>query len=92
MGLPDWGLVPTGDSYKEFVMAPQALKICGCLSADSNSKLFAIGNRAGDYDMDGWRRGHRLDVRGLLCQEGYRPSHLRPTAQSSLLTPAIVTT
>jgi hypothetical protein len=26
-----------------FVMSPAALKICGCLTADSNSKLFAIG-------------------------------------------------
>jgi len=41
-------------------MAPQALKICGCLTADSNSKLFAIDGYYGeqrsyytDYDMCG---------------------------------------
>jgi hypothetical protein len=53
-----WGLVPMGESYPtQFTMPPQALKICGCLTADSNSKLFAIDgysyNSYGDnaYDM-----------------------------------------
>jgi len=40
-----WGL--TDDA--EFCMPPQALKICGCLSADTNSNLFAIDGD--DYDM-----------------------------------------
>jgi hypothetical protein len=41
-----WGLVNTSGSTPpyptQFRMPPQALKICGCLTADSNSKLFAI--------------------------------------------------
>jgi len=53
----DWdyliqGLTPDAEA---FYMMPKALKICGCLTADSNSKLFAIdGIYAGDgpgYDM-----------------------------------------
>jgi hypothetical protein len=43
-----------------FLMAPQALKICGCLSPDTNSKLFAIGvdmpameeHSGAGYDME----------------------------------------
>jgi hypothetical protein len=48
-----WGLVPWGETTPpyptEFTMPPQALKICGCLTADSNSKLFAIDDD--DYAM-----------------------------------------
>jgi len=40
-----WGL----DQDVSFYMQPQALKICGCLSADTNSHLFAIDGD--DYDM-----------------------------------------
>jgi hypothetical protein len=40
-----WGL----DSDVYFGMQPQALKICGCLTSDSNSRLFAIDWN--DYDM-----------------------------------------
>ena len=32
-----------------FIMMPQALKICGCTTADSYSRLFAIG-----FDLDEW--------------------------------------
>jgi hypothetical protein len=47
-----WGLVPMGESYPtQFTMPPQALKICGCLTADSNSKLFAIDGNNAYYDM-----------------------------------------
>jgi hypothetical protein len=52
-----WGLEPAGASYPtKFVMAPQALKICGCLTADSNTKLFAIDGWNG-YDMDEGQNG-----------------------------------
>jgi hypothetical protein len=44
-----WGLETDDDDYVSFVMAPHALKICGCLTADSNSRLFAID--ADDYDI-----------------------------------------
>jgi hypothetical protein len=53
-----WGLDPQNDQYAtKFIMAPQALKICGCLTADSNSKLFAIDGPlfegpCNSYDMD----------------------------------------
>jgi len=40
-----WGL----DEDVSFIMQPQALKICGCLTADSNSHLFAIDGDT--YDM-----------------------------------------
>ena len=52
------GLTADGEA---FYMMPKALKICGCLTADSNSKLFAIdGLYAGDgpgYDMAKARDG-----------------------------------
>ena len=35
----------------DFRMPPQALKICGCLTPDTNSHLFVIDGDA-DYDMD----------------------------------------
>jgi len=49
-----------GDHCADFRMAPQALAICGCLSADTNSHLFVVdggypsGYGFGDngYDMD----------------------------------------
>jgi hypothetical protein len=47
-----WGL----DTSADFDMTPQALKICGCLTADTNSKLFAIGSSQG-YDMDDGEEG-----------------------------------
>jgi photosystem II stability/assembly factor-like uncharacterized protein len=51
-----WGLTSFDDDGAKFIMTPQALKICGCLTADSNSKLFAIGRvqlgDSCDYDMD----------------------------------------
>jgi hypothetical protein len=40
-----WGL----EADTDFGMPPQALKICGCLTADTNSHLFAIDWY--DYDM-----------------------------------------
>ena len=45
--------------YADFCMPPQALKICGCLTADSNSKLFAIDGEIGGnyYDMDEAQEG-----------------------------------
>jgi len=56
-GQADWDYLVEGLTAGEeaFYLMPKALKICGCLSADSNSKLFAIdGVYAGDgpgYDM-----------------------------------------
>lgn len=51
----DWDYLITS-KYAEFddasfIMMPQALKICGCLTLDSNSKLFAIGADEQGYDM-----------------------------------------
>jgi len=49
----DWDYLITSkyaDFYDAlFFMMPKALKICGCLTPDSNSKLFAIGD-----DIDYW--------------------------------------
>jgi hypothetical protein len=46
-----WDYLTLGLSDVElFNMAPDALKICGCLTADSNSKLFAIDGSQW-YDM-----------------------------------------
>jgi hypothetical protein len=52
-GMSDWdyliqGLTPDEEA---FYMTPQALKICGCMTADSNSKLFAIDGSE-PYDME----------------------------------------
>jgi hypothetical protein len=47
------GLTPDTEA---FYMLPKALKICGCLTADSNSKLFAIDG-LGIYDMARGRDG-----------------------------------
>lgn len=41
------GLTPDGEA---FYFMPKALKICGCLTADSTSKLFAIDGHS--YDME----------------------------------------
>jgi len=43
-----------GPDCADFRMPPQALKICGCLSADTNSHLFVIDgvDRMTGYDMD----------------------------------------
>jgi len=50
VGEAEWDYLTWGlDTEAEFNMQPQALKICGCLSADSNSRLFAID---GYYDYD----------------------------------------
>ncbi len=40
---------------EEFTREPSSLKICGCLSKDTNSNLFAIDDRDyyDDYDFDG---------------------------------------
>lgn len=47
------GLTPDEES---FFMMPDALKICGCLTADSNTKLFAI-DALDYYDMEKGRDG-----------------------------------
>lgn len=36
---------------EDFEATPDALKICGCLTADTNSKLFALDDGWSDYDM-----------------------------------------
>jgi hypothetical protein len=52
-GEDEWNYLTWGlDNDVYFSMQPQALKICGCLTADSNSKLFAIdGWTEAGYDM-----------------------------------------
>ena len=53
----EWDYLTLGLSDLErFNMIPDALKICGCLEATSNSKLFAIDGGA-DYDMDEFLTG-----------------------------------
>jgi hypothetical protein len=57
MSCVEWDYLTVGlDSYEGFQATPKALKICGCLTPDSNSKLFAIDSwsyRYNDgYDMD----------------------------------------
>ena len=53
----EWDYLTLGLSDLErFNMMPDALKICGCLTPDSNSKLFAIDGGA-DYDMDEFLTG-----------------------------------
>jgi len=58
----DWDYLITS-KYAEFddalfIMMPQALKICGCLTPDSNSKLFAIGDDESKwYDMSEGKYG-----------------------------------
>jgi len=70
-------------SAEAFIMMPRALKICGGLTPDCSSKLFAIDG-LGDYDMakaeDGtvWTfftagRGCEVDI-SLVLQGGSRPS------------------
>jgi hypothetical protein len=53
-----WGL----DEDAQFIMVPQALKVCGCLTPDTNTKLFAIDGPMNEdsydyYDMCGGQYG-----------------------------------
>jgi hypothetical protein len=53
----EWDYLTLGLSDVElFNMAPNALKICGCLTSDSNSHLFAIDGST-PYDMDEFLTG-----------------------------------
>jgi hypothetical protein len=57
LGEAEWDYLTAGLSTTErFNMAPDALKICGCLTADSDSKLFAIDGSL-DYDMAEGKEG-----------------------------------
>jgi hypothetical protein len=48
----DWDYLTLGLTSELFGMTPQALKICGCLTVDSNSKLCAIdGSEPYDVEM-----------------------------------------
>jgi hypothetical protein len=52
VGEAEWDYLTWGLYGEEaFVMAPQALKICGCLTSDSNSRLFVIDSDG--YDLCG---------------------------------------
>ncbi|MBA7502659.1 hypothetical protein ES706_01252 [subsurface metagenome] len=42
----DYLFCKLSENEEDFSLDPSALKICGCLTADSNSNLFAIDNRA----------------------------------------------
>ena len=47
----EWDYLTVGLNGNEyFIMGPQALKVCGCMDATTNTKLFAIGTEEG-YDM-----------------------------------------
>ena len=50
----DWDYLTEGLTSEQFIIAPGALKICGCLSPDTASRLFAIGVDAEEapYDME----------------------------------------
>jgi hypothetical protein len=51
LGEAEWDYLTEGlNATALFRMAPDALKICGCLTADSNSKLFAIDGSV-DYEI-----------------------------------------
>jgi len=53
----EWDYLTVGlNASMLFDMMPDALKICGCLSPDSHSKLFAIDGSA-DYDMNDFLTG-----------------------------------
>jgi len=55
-----WHPEGDGDECADFRMPPQALKICGCLTADTNSHLFAIDLFTPEgpyYDMDDGQEG-----------------------------------
>jgi len=47
----DWDYLTKGLTSELFKMTPQALKICGCLAEDTNSRLFAIDS-SDYYDME----------------------------------------
>jgi hypothetical protein len=54
----EWDYLTLGLSEKErFNMSPDALKICGCLMPDTNSKLFAIDGSCEGYDMEDYQTG-----------------------------------
>jgi hypothetical protein len=55
-GETDWDYVTVGFTFELFYRMPQALKICGCLTADSNSKLFAIDGSE-PYDVENAKTG-----------------------------------
>ena len=49
VGEAEWNYLTWGlDGDELFYMVPHALKICGCLTSDSNSKLFVVDG----YDVD----------------------------------------
>ena len=51
-GKADWDNVYVGLTHNEtFNLEPSSLKICGCLSPDTNSKLFAIDNGTAYYNQ-----------------------------------------
>jgi hypothetical protein len=48
----EWDYLYVGlDPNEYFIMGPQALKICGCMDPTTNTKLFAIAQGWGSYDM-----------------------------------------
>jgi hypothetical protein len=55
-GSTGWDYLTTGLTSELFEMMPEALKICGCLTADSNSKLFAVDSSE-PYDMENAETG-----------------------------------
>jgi len=55
-GSANWDYLTMGLTSELFGMVPQALKICGCLTADTNSRLFAIDGSE-PYDIEKGRTG-----------------------------------
>jgi len=92
-----WDYLYVGLTYYEdeenFCMAPQALKICGCLEPTSNTKIFAIdgpfynhGDPQGGYefyDMDEGRQ-HGTVWRFEDCYSKVAPDPLAPADGSTI--------
>jgi parallel beta-helix repeat protein len=55
-GSTDWDYLTMGLTSELFEMTPQALKICACLTADSNTKLFTIDSSE-PYDTEQGKSG-----------------------------------
>jgi hypothetical protein len=55
----EWDYLYEGLTVDEegFYVCPDAVKICGCLTSDTNSKLFAIDGKHEGYDMEEGKDG-----------------------------------
>jgi len=77
VGESEWDYLVVGlGEYEEFAMAPDALEICGCLTADTNSRLFAIDGFYGEsnchdvYNMDDYSTGALWTFEDCYAKKG----------------------